>query len=124
MSLATLAGPLSECVLTEMEGKALSGNYLPAILVTVLQPKPNSYSTERIDKILTSRRKRGKEEKNPSFLLQVSRLSAENCSRMLCCVTQVSITNPSDFKLQQLTKADHIKVPTQMSLDPSDDNSM
>lgn len=78
MSLATLAGPLSECVLTEMEGKALSGSYLPAILVTVLQLKPNSYSTERIDKILASGKKMGKEEKSPSFLLQVSRLSAKN----------------------------------------------
>lgn len=72
MSLATLAGPLSECVFTEMEGKALSGSYLPAILVTVLQPKPNSYSTERIDKILATRKKKEKKKKIPPFCCRLA----------------------------------------------------
>lgn len=64
MSLAALAGPLGECLLTEREGEALSGSYLPAVLVTVLQPKPNSYNTERIDKILASRKKGEKKKKS------------------------------------------------------------
>lgn len=78
--------------------------------------------TERIDKILVSREKKKGEnkKKNPSFLLWVSRLSAENCAE--CCAVLHKF--PSDFKLQQLTKADRIKESTQMSLNPSDDNSM
>lgn len=48
----------------EREGEALSGSYLPAVLVTVLQPKPNSYNTERIDKILASRKKGEKKKKS------------------------------------------------------------
>lgn len=67
MSLATLAGPLSECLLTEREGKALSGSYLPVLLVTALQPKPNSYNTEKIDKVLASRKKGEKKKKIPLF---------------------------------------------------------
>lgn len=65
ISLATVVGPLIDYVLAEMERKAQSVLYLPPILVTVLQPKHNSYNIERIDKIVTSEKKKKKEKISP-----------------------------------------------------------